>query len=141
MTHELGHGFEEAAAGAAGQGVDPQIVQEYGEAVGWHDGRLYDIGAPDVEHALERHEAPPAAFEITAQNWQRGWREQPISAYQVGHGPFEDLPAAIMAYSRSPQLLHDRSPHRFAFVENRRQLLQHAHALRPPDAAAAAGTR
>jgi hypothetical protein len=37
--------------------------------------------------------------------------------------------------------LHDRSPHRFAFVENRRQLLQQAHALRPPDAAAAAGTR
>jgi hypothetical protein len=46
-----------------------------------------------------------------------------------------------MAYRRTPQLLRDRSPRRFAFVENRRQMLQQAHALRTPDAAAAAGSR
>lgn len=122
ITHELGHGLPQLAferARDAGR-ANRLLVEEYKARVGWvgrgDAAQLYDIGAPDVEQAVGRGEQPDPRFEITAERWDAGWVEQPVSRYSVRGGPGEDFAEAVMAYVERPGSLQTRSPRRHEFV-------------------------
>jgi hypothetical protein len=76
---------------------------------------------PEVRDALQAGNEPPAQFLITKWNWNEGkWIEQPISQYSTTD-PGEDFAEAVMAFLKFPQLLKDRSPRRFRFLETHKQ--------------------
>jgi hypothetical protein len=115
VAHELGHGLAEEA-----MAIDPTTFARYQSEVGWTPGfptQLFDIGVPAVATALAAGTMPPAAYEITENNWNSPkWVEQPLSGYMVAGGPGEDFPEAVMAYVHAPNLLLSRSPRRFKFI-------------------------
>ena len=117
VSHELGHGLAEVA-----MAVDPTTFAKYQREVGWTPGfptQLFDIGVPAVATALAAGTAPPAAHEITENNWNSPqWIEQPLSSYMVSGGPGEDFSEAIMTFVHAPNLLLSRSPARFKFINN-----------------------
>jgi len=130
VTHELGHGFVETALTprTGGQPApDPAFAREYRLAAGWTAGadpELYDAGVPEVQAALAEGRVPPAAYRITPANWNDPrWIEQPISEYMTTH-PSEDIPEAIAVYVTQPDLLRDRSPRRFNFLETHKEAVQ-----------------
>ena len=106
ITHELGHGIIEAAMGRVGE-LDADFIDRYADAVGWKDGKLFDLSDAPVE--------------ITEDNWNdKGLVEQPISEYMATAGPAEDFAEAIMAFLTIPEVLRARSPHRYDFIQNTR---------------------
>jgi hypothetical protein len=115
VSHELGHGLAEVA-----MAVDHATFAKYQREVGWTPGppsQLFDIGVPVVATALAAGNIPPAAHEITANNWNSPqWVEQPLSDYMVSGGPAEDFAEAVMTFVRAPNLLLHRSPSRFKFI-------------------------
>ena len=118
IWHELGHGLVETAAGPCGTTAppDPTIMSDYRAAIGWHGGKLYDIGNAGVRADLAAGRTPAANLEITASDWNHPrWREQPISAYMVSE-PGEDFAEAVRAYIEKPALLQSRSPERHRFI-------------------------
>jgi len=124
ITHELGHGLEEAAANPFPvNAVDPKMLEDYRVAVGWtktDPARLFDIQDPAVATALQSGSVPTAS-EITEGNWNSPqWGEQPLTVYSVKGGPFEDFAEATMAFVNAPNLLLARSPHRFRFLNERK---------------------
>jgi hypothetical protein len=117
LGHELGHGIVEAVHASVDQGE----LATYGKAVGWHKGKLYDIGGQGVRAAIDGGRAPDARFRITGKNWNdTSLHEQPISKYMT-EGLSEDLPEAIAAFVHVPAVLKARSPARFKFIEDRRK--------------------
>jgi len=107
VSHELGHGMQELAYQRASEAADsrPELMARYRAQVGWVQRgareRLYDIRAPGVEEALAAGTEPDARFEITKENWDQGFREQPVSKYSVTES-FEDFGEAVMAYVQRP---------------------------------------
>lgn len=128
VTHELGHGLVETALTprAGARAPDPAFMNDYRRAAGWTAGSrpaLYDAGVPEVQTALATGRTPPAAYRITQTNWNDlRWIEQPLTQYMTTH-PSEDLPEATAAYVNTPDLLRQRSPRRFAFLELRKAAL------------------
>jgi hypothetical protein len=125
ITHELGHGLAEAAMGPnPATAVDPQMINDYQMTVGWTSGnpsQLFDAGVPAVVSALKSGQLPPANYEIKPDNWNSPqWVEQPLTLYSVMGGPSEDFAEAVMVYIRQPNLLMKRSPHRFDFLDKRK---------------------
>jgi hypothetical protein len=129
VTHELGHGIVETAltprfGGAAAP--DPAFMNDYRREVGWTAGdtpQLFDAGVAEVRTALTAGTAPPPAFRITEDNWNNPrWIEQPLTSYMTTH-PSEDLPEAVAAFVNRPDLLRERSPRRFAFLNTRKAAL------------------
>jgi hypothetical protein len=159
VTHELGHGLQEVAhdPAAVRAATTPLMMDAYAPAVGWTRSsgpgstggsawRLYDIGEPSVQSALRPGQAagsgggtagsgqlPDERYRVTPDNWQLGWREQPISRYQVSSGPFEDFAESVMGFIEAPATLLERSPARHAFVQSQAQVL--ASRLQQPTAA------
>jgi len=124
ITHELGHGLEEAAANPFPiSAADPKMLEDYRAAVGWtktDPARLFDIQDPSVATAIQSGSVPTAG-EITEGNWNSPqWGEQPLTVYSVKGGPFEDFAEATMAFVNAPNLLLERSPHRFRFLNERK---------------------
>jgi hypothetical protein len=132
ITHELGHGVGEMAVGKGKTGPDPGMFDDYRREVGWTDyqpasgnnpalsSRLFDAGVQEVRDALKAGKEPPAQYRITQNNWNEGnWIEQPISQYATTN-PGEDFAEAVMAFLKIPQVLKDRSPRRFKFLETRK---------------------
>ncbi len=126
ITHELGHGLQEVAhnPAAIGRAAGPLLMTRYATAIGWRRAstgdrawRLYDIGDPAVKAALDAGGVPDQRHLITADTWNQGWHEQPISRYQVQTGPFEDFPEAVMAFIANRAVLQQRSPARHDFVQ------------------------
>jgi len=125
LSHELGHGLAEAALGPnPAQALDPSMMNDYRREVGWtatDPARLFDVGVPAVAQALQAGTPPPANAEITGTNWNSPrWKEQPVTHYSVVGGPGEDFAEAVMAYIAEPNLLLARSPHRFRFLDRRK---------------------
>lgn len=117
IGHELGHGIVEAVLTS----VDSGQLSEYGKAVGWYKGTLYDARAKGVRDAIDGGRSPDAKFRITAKNWNDGsLHEQPISKYMTARLS-EDLPEAIAAFMHYPDTLKARSPARFKFIEDHRK--------------------
>jgi hypothetical protein len=126
FSHELGHGLAEAAMGPnPASALDPSMMADYRREVGWTAGdpaQLFDVGVQEVADALAAGTSPPAAYEITPNNWNwPRWREQPLSHYMVGGGPAEDFAEAAMVFVHEPNLLLSRSPRRFGFLDNRKE--------------------
>ena len=124
ITHELGHGLEEAAANPFPiSAADPKMLEDYRAAVGWtktDPAHLFDIQDPAVATAIQSGVVPTAG-EITERNWNSPqWGEQPLTIYSVKGGPFEDFAEATMAFVNAPNLLLERSPHRFRFLNERK---------------------
>jgi Domain of unknown function (DUF4157) len=124
ITHELGHGLEEAAANPFQiSAADPKMLEDYRAAVGWtktDPARLFDIQDPAVAAAIQSGSVPTAK-EIIESNWNSPqWGEQPLTVYSVTGGPFEDFAEATMAFVNAPNLLLARSPHRFQFLNERK---------------------
>ncbi len=124
VAHELGHGLPQLAferARDAGR-ANRLLVEEYKAHVGWvgrgEAARLYDIGVSEAEQAIGRGEAPDPRFEITADHWNKGWVEQPVSRYSVQGGPGEDFAEAAMTYVEQPRALQARSGRRYDFVRS-----------------------
>ena len=129
ITHELGHGLAEQAMAA-----DHAMFDQYRLAVGWMDGRLFDVGIPEVRQALDAGAIPPATIrtsrggrvtvqptQITVESWNHPrWIEQPISAYTVTGGAGEDFAEAVMGYINARAVLETRSPVRFRFLDSHR---------------------
>ena len=129
ITHELGHGLAEQAMAA-----DQAMFDQYRQAVGWADGRLFDVGIPEVRRALDAGAVPPHPIrvsrggrptvqptQITVESWNHPrWIEQPVSAYTVTGGPGEDFAEAVMAYINGRAVLAARSPVRFQFLQSHR---------------------
>ncbi|MFZ1504833.1 MAG: DUF4157 domain-containing protein [Nitrospira sp.] len=128
ITHELGHGLVETALTPQGKNPapDPQFMRDYRLAAGWTGGakpELFDAGAAEVQTALEGGQTPPAKYKITEANWNEPtWVEQPMTLYMTTH-PSEDLPEAVAAYVNTPELLRQRSPRRFQFLDTHRAVL------------------
>ncbi len=126
IGHELGHGLAEAALGGANpaSAVDPTMMNDYRREVGWTSGnspQLFDVGVPIVAAALATGTIPPASYEITPSTWNSPqWVEQPLSHYSVAGGPGEDFAEAVMTFIHEPNLLLNRSPHRFRFLNIRK---------------------
>jgi len=123
VAHELGHGLAESAHGGANvaAATDPTMLADFQRAVGWVNGALFDIGVPAVETAIAAGTPPPAAFQITENDWNAPrWVEQPVSGYAVRGGPDEDFAESVMAYVHEPNVLLSRSPRRFRFLDSRR---------------------
>lgn len=124
IGHELGHGIVEAILAS----VDSGQLSEYGKAVGWYRGALYDVGAKGVRDSIDGDRTPDGRFVISAKNWNDGsLHEQPISQYMTT-GLSEDLPEAIAAFMHYADTLKARSPARFKFVSEHRK--QWTEALR-----------
>jgi hypothetical protein len=145
IAHELGHGVLEAAIGAAKQGPDPEIINEYCLVAGWRQyrpatptspavkPRLFDAGVQQVRDALNDDKDPPEAYHIKTDHWNDGsWIEQPITKYSTTD-PTEDFAESIMAYLKFPDVLKARSPRRFEFIAAGKAKWLHA-----PEAAPAA---
>ena len=128
VVHELGHGVVETAltSDPGGTAPDAAFMIDYRREVGWGRGErphLFDAGVEEVRTALAANTTPPAAFRITEDNWNDPrWIEQPITSYMTTH-PSEDLPEALSAFVNRPDLLRERSPRRFAFLDSRRAAL------------------
>ncbi len=128
IAHELGHGLVETALTPSSEGSapSPEFMNEYYLAAGWKNSstpQLFDIGVREVQEALESRRNPPARYRITQTNWNDpGWIEQPLSQYMTTH-PSEDLPVAVAVYVNQPDLLRQRSPRRFAFIESHKSAL------------------
>lgn len=128
VVHELGHGIVETALTPRGEAnaPDPAFMSDYRRQVGWTEGAtpgLFDAGVEAVRTALAAHTAPRPAFRITESNWNDPrWIEQPLTSYMTTH-PSEDLPEALTAFVNRPNLLRERSPRRFAFLDARRAVL------------------
>lgn len=125
IAHELGHGLAEAALGPNPTiALDPTMMTDYRREIGWTPGiapELFDIGVPGVATDLAAGRTPSASNQITENNWNSPrWREQPISHYSVVGGPAEDFAEAVMAFIYEPTLLSTRSPHRFNFLNSRK---------------------
>jgi hypothetical protein len=141
ITHELGHGLAEQAMAA-----DHAMFDQYRSAVGWADGRLFDVGIPEVRQALDAGAVPahplrltrggrPTVLptQITVETWNHPrWIEQPISAYTVTGGPGEDFAEAVMAYVNGRAAFAARSPARFQFLESHRSSWLPFLRSRPP---------
>jgi hypothetical protein len=145
ITHELGHGLAEQAMAA-----DHAMFDQYRLAAGWTDGRLFDVGIPEVRRALDAGTIPPATIrtnraghvtvrptQITVDSWNHPrWVEQPISAYTVTGGPGEDFAEAVMGYVNTRvnarTVLQARSPVRFGFLESHRASWLPFLTRRPP---------
>jgi hypothetical protein len=101
-------------------------MNDYRREVGWTAGdtpQLFDAGVAEVRTALTAGTAPPPAFRITEDNWNNPrWIEQPLTSYMTTH-PSEDLPEAVAAFVNRPDLLRERSPRRFAFLNTRKAAL------------------
>jgi hypothetical protein len=101
-------------------------MSDYRRAAGWTSGgtpELFDVGVEAVRTALAAGTAPPAEFRITENNWNSTrWVEQPVTSYMTTH-PSEDLPEALSFFVNRPDLLRERSPRRFAFLDARRATL------------------
>ena len=129
VTHELGHGIVETALTPRSGGAaapDQAFMNDYRHEAGWTVGdrpQLFDAGVAEVRTALTAGTAPPSAFRITEDNWNNPrWIEQPLTSYMTTH-PSEDLPEAVAAFVNRPDLLRERSPRRFAFLNTRRAAL------------------
>jgi hypothetical protein len=128
VVHELGHGIVETAltSRAGGNAPDPTFMSDYRREVGWGAGDtpdLYDVGVEAVRTALAAGTAPAAEFRITPGNWNSPrWVEQPLTSYMTTH-PSEDIAEALANFVNRPNLLRERSPHRFAFLDARRATL------------------
>lgn len=139
VVHELAHDLVETALTpppAGGSAPYPTLLDEYKGAVGWlpNGGALYDANNPAVSPLLPLTSRPLGHTPITSQNWDDArWHEQPISAYMTER-PSEDFPEAVRAYITTPDVLRDRSPARYRFLQQRwarlRQLVQMAQARR-----------
>jgi len=141
ITHELGHGLAEQAMAA-----DHAMFEKYRSAVGWADGRLFDVGIPQVRQALDAGAVPAHPMritrggrqtvqptQITVESWNHPrWIEQPISAYTVTGGPSEDFAEAVMAYINGQEVLAARSPVRFQFLQSHRSSWLPFLRSRPP---------
>ena len=129
VTHELGHGLVETALTprSGGSSPDPNFMRDYFLAAGWTAGSspaLYDAGVTEVRAALTADTTPRARYRITRANWNDPrWIEQPVSQYMTTH-PSEDLPEAVAVYVNSPDVLRQRSPRRFAFIESHKATLR-----------------
>lgn len=139
-VHELAHGIQEAAltpptGSTTAPAVDPTLMTDYQQAVGWVGSRLYDIGDAALATELRAGRVPEGARRITAETWNSGdWHEQPVSAYSLQNS-MEDFAEAVTAFVESPSSLRTRSPHRFEFLERRRSIIEHY--LRSPSPPAA----
>jgi hypothetical protein len=131
VTHELGHGYVETAltprAGPAGRvAPDAALMRDYRREVGWtaaEPAQLFDAGVPEVRTALAAGTTPPATYHINEFNWNSArWAEQPLRGYMTTH-PSEDLPEAIAFFVSTPDILRDRSPRRFAFIDSHQAAL------------------
>jgi hypothetical protein len=92
---------------------------------------LYDIGVPAVADAFNHILAPPEQYHITPDHWNdTGWVEQPISRYMVSVSEGEDFAEAVRTFIEAPELLRQRSPHRFNFLQRNRAAWQ-SRMLRP----------
>lgn len=140
IEHELGHGLAEAVMGSIpDRGLDPSMMRSYAWEVGWtsnalvgltHPG-LYDIGVPAVADAFSRLLAPPVQYQITPDHWNDPqWIEQPISRYMVSRSEGEDFAEAVRTFVEAPELLRQRSPHRYNFLVQHRAQWQ-TRLLRP----------
>ncbi len=141
ITHELGHGLAEQAMAA-----DHAMFETYRLAVGWTDGRLFDVGIPEVRQSLDAGTVPPATIrsnhggrvtvrptQITVDSWNHPrWVEQPISAYTVTGGPGEDFAEAVMGFVNTPAVLQARSPVRYGFLDSHRASWLPFLRTRPP---------
>ena len=141
ITHELGHGLAEQAMAA-----DHAMFEKYRLAVGWTDGRLFDVGIPEVRRALDAGTIPPATIrtnrggrvtvqptQITVDSWNhQRWVEQPISAYTVTGGPGEDFAEAVMGFVNARAVLQARSPVRYGFLDSHRASWLPFLRTRPP---------
>jgi hypothetical protein len=141
ITHELGHGLAEQAMAA-----DHAMFDKYRLAVGWIDGRLFDVGIPEVRRALDAGTIPPATIrtnrggrvtvqptQITVDSWNHPrWVEQPISAYTVTGGPGEDFAETVMGFVNARAVLQARSPVRFGFLDSHRASWLPFLRTRPP---------
>lgn len=129
ITHELGHGLVETALTPRGRqpAPDPEFMSDYRRAAGWTSGaspELFDAGVPEVRAALESGQTPAANYKITEDNWNEPrWVEQPMTLYMTTH-PSEDLPEAVAAYVNTPEILRQRSPRRFDFLDSHRATLE-----------------
>ena len=133
ITHELGHGVAEMAVGPGKTGPNPEMLDDFQREVGWTPyrpetatspavpERLFDAGVPEVRAALQAGTEPPAEYRITKWNWNEGrWIEQPISSYSTWYVS-EDFAETVMAFLKVPQILKQRSPRRYRFVESRKE--------------------
>jgi hypothetical protein len=132
ITHELGHGVAEMAIGPGKTGPDPGMIDDFRREVGWAPyqpatattpavpERLFDGGVQAVRDALQAHTEPPGDYLITKYNWNEGrWIEQPISQYATTDAG-EDFAESLMAFLKLPDILKQRSPRRFKFIESRK---------------------
>jgi hypothetical protein len=148
IVHELGHGLAEAVAGSIpALGLDPAMMRSYAWEVGWTSSALlgltqpglYDIGVPAVADAFRELRAPPVQYRITPERWNDpGWIEQPISRYMVSVSEGEDFAEAVRTFVEAPELLRQRSPHRYNFLEQHRAQWQ-SRLLRPHTAQRGSG--
>lgn len=131
VTHELGHGLVETALtprdGPSGRvAPDAAFMRDYRREVGWTAGepaQLFDAGVAEVRTALAAGTTPPAAQRIDETTWNAArWIEQPLTGYMTTH-PSEDIAEAIAFFVNSPEILEQRSPRRFAFIESHQAAL------------------
>jgi hypothetical protein len=114
VMHEMGHGLIEAVH----QVVSKDTLANYGAAVGWYKGRLFDGQATEVQEAIGKDTPPEAKFQITQSSWDAAkWKEQPLSKYMAS-ALSEDFPEAVAAYIAQPAALKARSPLRFKFIDD-----------------------
>jgi hypothetical protein len=79
---------------------------------------------PEVQAALQAGTVPPERYRITTGHWNdAGWVEQPVTEYTLAR-PSEDVAEAISMYVARPELLRQRSPRRFQFLDTRKAALQ-----------------
>lgn len=130
VTHELGHALAESTdprnrrPGLPVPAPDPNMLDDYKREVGWTPGSssiLFDIGASAVQTAIANNTPPPSTLHITEDNWNDPrWKEQPISGYMVTAPP-DDFAEAVKVYAARPDLLLERSPHRYRFLDKRKE--------------------
>ncbi len=134
VVHELGHGLESAAMNLPNpaSAADPAMGDDYRKAVGWTSympaannqpavpPQLYDISVKAVQTAIGNGTTPPSQYQILSTNWNDpSWGEQPVSEYSLDN-PGEDFAESVMAYVYNPQVLLQRSPARYNFINTRR---------------------
>ncbi len=129
VAHELGHGLVETAM--TGRGATPApdaaFMDDFRRAAGWTAGSspaLYDAGVAEVQAALAAGTVPPERYRITGARWNDpAWVEQPVTRYVLQH-PSEDAAEAVAMFVARPELLRQRSPRRFAFLQSRTPALR-----------------
>jgi hypothetical protein len=125
VAHDLGHGIEHASGDLA----------DFEQAVGWWDGKLYDIQAKGVAAAIKKGTTPPAKAELTKSDWNSPkHKEQPLRDYQVTTSE-EDFAESLMQWVYVPQVLKARSPARFKFFDDPKRRARWQAKLVPPGGA------